>query len=758
MTAPEPIATYRFQLTADFGFDAVAARLDHVARLGASHVYLSPIAEAVAGSSHGYDVVDHTRVRAAFGGEGGFETLLDDLAGRGMAAVIDHVPNHMASTRPDQNPMWWALLRDGPGSDADRWFDVDWDRGDGRAVLPVLGAPLDEVVAGGHVVVAGDAIEVYGERRLPIRPGTGEGTLRDVLDRQHYVLQWWREPLRNVRRFFTIDDLVGVRVEDPAVAAVVDTLPSRYAERPGFGGVRVDHVDGLADPAQYLAGLRRRIGPDALLWVEKIVAPGEWPPTAWPIDGTTGYEFIRACDHLLLAGHAVHVFDRLWRSTSGDARPFHDWEIAARNEVVDGALAPEADRLVDLAVAATGSTRADVAPELRRLTTELPRYRTYLPDDAEARALIAAIASGPVAAALLAGGELTRRWQQLTGPVMAKGAEDRSFYRYLRLASLCEVGGDPGRFGLDVEDFHAENRRRADERPRNLLAGSTHDTKRSEDVRSRSAALSWRAALAPDHVVAWWTAAADQLVAASELDAVTVSLALQTAITAPDVDPERLAAYLVKASREAALRTTWEDPDPVFEERLHDLSIAAVASAAGDPLELDHLAAGLSLTATTLRFTSPGVPDVYQGTEAITHRLVDPDNRVPPDWDALAVAGADERTVADAWADAAVETKTILTRTLLDLRRRWSSAFGAGSTYASIDLGTGAVGYRRGDDVIVVVRRGAASVTGPLEFPTGSWYDVLDPVAPTLSGTIDAASAVGSGDDGTLPIAVFERE
>ena len=758
MPPEPPIATYRFQLTPQFGFDDVVAQLEHVRRLGISHVYLSPIAEAVTGSSHGYDVVDHTRVRAELGGAERFEALLDELAATGLSAIVDHVPNHMAATQPDRNPMWWSLLRDGPGSAADRWFDVDWERGDGRVILPVLGAPLDDAIADGHIRLVEDVVEVYGARRLPLRDDADVGgSIGEVLERQHYRLQFWREPARNVRRFFTIDDLVGVRVEDADVAAVVDTLPARYADRPGFGGVRIDHVDGLADPAGYLAGLRERVGDDALIWVEKIVAPGESLPAAWPVDGTTGYEFIRACDHALLAEESQPVFDRLWHAAAGDERAFHEWETEARLEVIDGALAPEAERLIDLA-APTGASASDIEAELRLLTTGLDRYRTYLPDDPAAAGLIREISDGPVAAALLAGGELTRRWQQLTGPVMAKGAEDRSFYRYLRLASLCEVGGAPGRFGMSVSDFHADNERRAAAWPRSLLAASTHDTKRSDDVRSRSAALTWRAALAPDRVRAWWTAAADQLVAASGVDAVTVGLALQTTLAAPDVTGERLTAYLVKAEREAALRTSWEDPDAGFEDALAQLAEAAVEASGDDPLELDHLAAGLSLTATTLRLSSPGVPDVYQGTEAFTHRLVDPDNRVPPDWDALAAASADERTVADAWAEVAPEVKTILTRTMLDLRRRRSSAFDERSSYDRLDLGTGAIGYRRGDDVVVVVRRGAADVVGELVFPPGAWFDVLDPMAPTLSGSVDAASAVGSGEDGTLPVAVFERE
>jgi (1->4)-alpha-D-glucan 1-alpha-D-glucosylmutase len=764
MQRVEPIATYRLQLTPSFGFDDTLDVLDHIRQLGASHVYLSPISQAVPESSHGYDVVDHTTVRAEFGGAPGFERLLEELAARSMAAVIDHVPNHVASTRPDLNRPWWDLLRDGPGSPADRWFDVDWEAGDGRVVLPILGGSLDEVLDDGHVRIDGDSIVVYGERRLPVRADASmDGrSLADVLAEQHYVLQHWREPLRNVRRFFTIDDLVAVRVEHADVAEVVDTIPARYASTPGFGGVRVDHVDGLADPLGYLTGLRERIGDDALIWVEKIVAAGEWLPAAWPVDGTTGYEFIRVCDHTMLARDALDVVDRRWIEDSGDRRPFHDWESAARREVVEQGLAPDLARLGRLATAIVDAPDADVTDELRRLTTELPRYRTYLPDDEAAHELIGSISAGPVAATLLAPDgagaiELRTRWQQLTGPVMAKGAEDRAFYRYLRLASLCEVGGDPGRFGVTVADFHAENARRQQSWPHAMLAASTHDTKRSDDVRARSAALTWRAASEPDRVADVWGGLVGELVGSTGAHAVPASLAVQTALTAPGLDARRLTEYLVKAEREAALRTSWEDPDADGEGRLAHLADAAIAATTDDLLDLDEIATGVSLAGTALRLTSPGVPDVYQGTEAFTHRLVDPDNRVPPDWAELDSYVTDDRTVAEAWSAGSPAVKTLLVRALLGLRRQHPAAFGAQGTYEPLDVGPGAIAFVRGDAVVVVVRRGAATVAAPMTFPAGTWYDVLDPGAPTLSGTIDTASAVGTGEDGTIPVAVFER-
>ncbi len=243
------LATYRFQLTPSFGFDGVVAQLDRLRALGVSHAYLSPVTEAVPGSTHGYDVVDHTRVRAELGGLDGLTALLDAAAARAMGVVIDHVPNHVSVGRAELNAPWWAMLRDGPGSEAARWFDVDWEATGGRVILPVLGCPLADVVESLEIV---DGELRLGPQRFPLAEGTATLAPAEALARQHYRLQHWQDPERNVRRFFTIDDLVAVRVEESGVVAAVDTVPRLLAGHEGFAGVRVDHIDGLADPLGYL--------------------------------------------------------------------------------------------------------------------------------------------------------------------------------------------------------------------------------------------------------------------------------------------------------------------------------------------------------------------------------------------------------------------------------------------------------------------------------------------------------------------------
>ena len=351
-----PTASIRLQLTPTFGFAAAAARLATIVELGVSHLYLSPIAEAVAGSGHGYDVTDHTAVRAEFGGVDGLEMLLDAAHERSLGVIIDHVPNHVSVERVDLNRPWWETLRDGAESPSANWFDIDWRATGGKVIIPKLGSPLDEMLAAGDITTGvgdlGPELRV-GTLRFPLAPGTEDLDVPDTLERQHYRLVHWRDPARNVRRFFTIDDLVAVRVEDREVAAIVDTIPRRLGDHPAFAGVRVDHVDGLADPGRYLEGLRELIG-DRLLFVEKIVATGEELPEHWPVDGTTGYEQIAATEHVLLDPAAEATLMRTW-CTSTDDRSFADVERIARAEVLADGLAPDFDRLSREIVDADGA-------------------------------------------------------------------------------------------------------------------------------------------------------------------------------------------------------------------------------------------------------------------------------------------------------------------------------------------------------------------------------------------------------------------
>lgn len=784
-TRRAPIASYRIQLTPDFGFAATIGLLDHLVALGVSHLYLSPVAEAGPGSTHGYDVVDHRAVRAELGGERGLTALLDAVHDRGLGVVIDHVPNHVSVARAELNPHWWSMLRDGPASDAARWFDVDWAATGDKVLIPKLGEPLADALAASALDVGrgdlGPELR-YGPLCFPVAPGTEELPLPDLLAAQHYELMWWRDPRRNVRRFFTIDDLVGVRVEDPDVAAVVDTIPIRLGPHPGFAGVRVDHVDGLANPGGYLSSLRQRIGVDRWLLVEKILAADETLEPSWPVDGTTGYEHIRVTEHAFLDPAAEEPLTRLWNDLTGDERPFAAYEDEARREVLAGGLAPDLDRFVDAASAAGGDVRGAAI----ELTVGLCRYRTYLSGDGSSSlpledAARRAVAVRPelrrdieaLAALIRSDVTVARRWQQLTGPAMAKGAEDRAFYRYLRLASLCEVGGSPGTFTVPEAAFHDHQSKVCRDQPTTMLAGTTHDTKRSEEVRARSLALAEIADDWASFCCRWFAAHRDWL-DEDALDAATVLLGLQTVVTAAPIDEDRMREYLVKSAREADVHTSWTDPDRTYERALGRLAGRLVGQAAeGELAAIVHRIRrpgwSNSLAALAIRLTAPGVADLYQGAAAFNYSLVDPDNRVAPDWAERAslVERAREVDGPSAWlGDDAEVSKAVVIGRLLAMRRRHPAAFGRDGGYEPLVVtGTAAdrlIGFVRTSGgepaVVVAVVRRSIGITGwfgtTVSLPAGSWRNVLDDDAPAIAG---GAEVPGESLVGRFPVAVLDR-
>ncbi|MGH9271101.1 MAG: malto-oligosyltrehalose synthase, partial [Ilumatobacteraceae bacterium] len=488
--------------------------------------------------------------------------------------------------RPQLNPNWWALLRDGSGSAADRWFDIDWAAGAGKVLLPVLDEPIEAL----DVTIEGALLRV-GSWTFPMASGTEHLPAGEALERQHYRPMHWRQPARNVLRFFTIDQLVAVRVEHAEVAVAVDTVPRLLLDHDAFDGVRVDHVDGLADPAAYLHGLRELVG-DRWLLVEKILAPGEHLPAHWPVDGTTGYEHARVLEHALLDTAGWADLARTWAGRTADDRPFREWELQARREVLAAGLRPDRDRIAAVAERALGDTDSDTAIDadtvraaVTELSVQLRRYRTYLPDDPDGRtaldaarreaterdddvaSLVARLAEAIAAPAGDDATELRTRWQQLTGPATAKGVEDRVFWRWGPLSSLGEVGGHPEAEPGAVAELHAQHAAVQAGWPTTMLAGTTHDVARSEDVRAIGLAL----AAAPNQ----WRRVIDEWLGTEDfpdLDVPIQWLALQTVATTPELTADRLEAFLVKAAREADLHTAWTAPVAVYEQRLAGLA------------------------------------------------------------------------------------------------------------------------------------------------------------------------------------------
>jgi (1->4)-alpha-D-glucan 1-alpha-D-glucosylmutase len=516
------------------------------------------------------------------------------------------------------------------------------------------------------------------------------------------------------RRFFDIDHLAGVRQEDPEVFEETHRLALQLVGEGLVDGLRVDHPDGLADPAGYLERLRD--GGAEHVWVEKILDPGE-QLRDWPVEGTVGYEF--ACDVCALfvdpAGEAA--LTELWVELCGDARPFGEWAAEAKLEQACGTFAPDVAWLRRLWPGVEGLERALAA---------LPVYRTYIrgrpaPEDLDVldeAGLTDWLAQAPL--------PFLARFQQLTPPIMAKGVEDTAFYRYARLLALCDVGGDPSRFSIGVDAFHAANAARARRFPRHLLGSQTHDTKRSGDVRARIGALAGMAGEWAARVRRWRELCAP-LRAGGAPDAVEEYTIFQTLVGAWPLEPERLCEYMVKAMREGKRNTSWVEQDGDWEGRVlaycRGLYEHAGFRADFVPFAARVAAAGElhALRQTALKLTVPGVPDVYQGDELVALSLVDPDNRRPVDWARRRELLAALR--AGAAPDGPDARKLRLIRELLALRARRPEAF-AGA-YTPLDAGPDVVAFLRGEDVAVSmpIRGGGLE----LDLPPGDWRPVFDP-------------------------------
>jgi (1->4)-alpha-D-glucan 1-alpha-D-glucosylmutase len=551
------------------------------------------------------------------------------------------------------------------------------------------------------------------------------------------------------RRFFDIDELAAVRIEDPEVFAAMSGLALRLVGEGVVDGLRVDHPDGLTNPVEYLRRLRD--GGAEHVWVEKILDPGEDLRADWPVEGTVGYEFANDVAALFVDPAAETPLTELYVSLVGDARPFGEVAAEAKLEQATTTFTPEVERLRRL---------WPEVPALEEALSSLPIYRTYVEPDvarvdaADREALAEAEKHGLPAAVRRVltldddsvPAEFVRRFQQTTPPVMAKGVEDTAFYRYVRLLALNEVGGDPSRFGLPVETFHAGNMKRL---PHNLLVSSTHDTKRSGDVRARLVALTWMAEEWAGAVRSWFEVNAE--LRAEELGAPTPAeelLIYQTLVGAWPIEADRLEAYLEKALREAKVSSNWIEPDLAHEAAVKAFAVGlldhgpfrygfdAVAARVAE------LGARVALAQTLVKLTVPGLPDVYQGDELWAFSLVDPDNRRPVDW-------AARREALAALRDGAPPTgetiKLHLVAAALDLRRRRPEAF-AENNYVPVPAGDDVLAYLRGTDVLVAVgiRDGATGASG-WELPAsaaGRWRDVLSgeefdlPDGATLAGVL----------------------
>jgi (1->4)-alpha-D-glucan 1-alpha-D-glucosylmutase len=860
-SVPTPLSTYRLQLHSGFGFDAASALAPYLRDLGISHAYCSPYLQAAAGSTHGYDVVDPSRVNEELGGEAGHARFCQALGEAGLGQVLDIVPNHMSIDPRGgrRNVWWWDVLENGPASRYAAYFDVDWDPPQTRlrntVLLPILGDHYGRVLEAGEMTLVrdGGGFEIhYHEHRMPVAPRSLDtllaeaarrcgspdlsfiadalarlpiSTLTDresvltrhrdkevlrgqlhrlaaekpevaaavdaqvaavnadpdrldaLLERQNYRPAFWRTAGRELdyRRFFDVHSLVGLRAEDERVFSDTHARVLDWVEKGVLDGLRVDHPDGLYDPKGYFERLRRR-APGAWVVAEKILEPGEPLPADWPIAGTTGYDFLNLVNGVFVDPAGEGPLTALWGEISGESL---DWPEIVREKkhlVLEQLLASDVNRLAEVFLAVCERhrrhrdyTRFDLRLALAEAAACFPVYRTYVRSaereigEADVLYIEEAIARAQARRSDLPGdlfdflrdlltlkipgdveGELAMRFQQLTGPVMAKGLEDTAFYTFLRLTALNEVGGDPGRFGVSPEEFHRACQEIQEHWPESMLATSTHDTKRSEDVRARLDLLSeipaeWGRA------VRRWRSVNEKHWGETPPDRSAEVLLYQTLVGAWPIDAERLWIYMEKAIREAKRKTSWTRPDPGYEAAVRAFLQGILADAAFTA-DLEAFVAPLvdpgrvnSLAQVLLKLTAPGVPDFYQGSELWDLSLVDPDNRRPVDYDLR------RRLLADLQQNPGPEAilermdeglpKLWLTRQGLHLRRRRPELFGRDSTYRPLPVhGPGAehvLAFTRREQVVTIVPRLVLGFNGgweetTVELPAGRFRNVLN--------------------------------
>jgi (1->4)-alpha-D-glucan 1-alpha-D-glucosylmutase len=765
---PELTATYRLQMNAGFPLAAARKRVEYFHRLGVSHLYLSPILAARRGSMHGYDVVDPTRINPELGTEDDLRALAADLHARNMGLVVDIVPNHMGIG--PENSRWDDVLTHGDRSRYARWFDIDWASGKGKVILPILGDDLEKVLERGELTVTvreGETPRVrYFRNSFPLDPATlppelqlatfdpeetgeladlfsgtaGRGRLRELLQMQHYRLVHWREGSRaiNYRRFFEVDDLAAVRVEDPEVFDESHAYTLALVRDGVIDGLRVDHVDGLADPRGYLERLRAAIPPGVPIFVEKILSNAEQLRADWPVEGTTGYEFLNELEDVFVDPQGFARIDALYRRFRHLPKETTFRGIARQSKlaILKGALEADVRRLVGVvapAVRAAGIQLkpADLQSAIVELIASLSIYRTYIDgrariDDADRAAVEHALTDARAHAPTALGQALelvarllldtadgidpavrlrfVPRFEQLSGPAMAKGVEDTALYVYVPLVSRNEVGGAPDRpLERAVAHFHEMNCLRAERWPLTLNATNTHDTKRSADVRARLDALA-ECAVEWERTVRRWRRlnARHRATVSGRLapDTNTEYLIYQTLVAIwPSPRPgrrsddlpdrvwrdqarTRLVRYVLKAAREAKTRTSWVAPSAEYENALNAFVAAILEPSDDAPFLIDvarlvatlaPLSVSNSLSRVALQLTSPGTPDIYQGDEQWSFTLVDPDNRGQVDYDAY--MRALEEIESPASSSEVSRPKLSLVHRLLQLRRERADLF-----------------------------------------------------------------------------------
>jgi len=848
----DPLSTYRIQLNSHFGFDDAANIIPYLEELGIDYLYCSPLLQAAPGSTHGYDVVDHSKVSRELGGDRAYDRMCAALARSKMSQMLDIVPNHMAIDR--ENPWWWDVLENGPSSAYAEFFDVDWEPPERRihntVLMPVLEDQYGILLEAGKlkVVREGDAFEVRnGDKVFPVAPrslrqiltpaaltsgsdalafladgfdalpspastdlasitrrhrdkkllaemlakllsedaaaagaidqaleqlNANPNLLHELFEQQNYRVAYWRMAARDLgyRRFFDINSLVGLRIENERVFYATHRLVMRWVADGRLQGLRIDHPDGLRDPLEYFQRLRAAC-PDAWIVAEKILLGSESLRESWPIEGTTGYDFLNIAGRLFVDPAGAQPLTDFYREFTGESADYAALVRARKQFAMRDTLGSEINTLtammLDLCEADRlhrDYTRHEAHEVIRATMACLPIYRTYVREPSEVAPEDTCQISAAIEAAktyradldarlfdflrdilsLQTGGkmgaELALRFQQISAAVMAKGVEDTAFYSFNRMLALNEVGGDPDCFGVTPAEFMAWCRKMHRHWPRTMLATSTHDTKRSEDVRARLFLLSEEPERWSRAVKEW--AGINERHRGNEMPDRDFEYHLyQSMVGAWPIEKSRLLAYAEKAAREAKVHTSWTDPVPVYEDAVRKF-IEGIYEDYDFIEVLNKFVASLihpgrinSLAQTILKITAPGVPDFYQGTELWNLALVDPDNRRPQDFDLRRRMLADLRNATPEEVMKRFDEgmpKLWVIRQGLALRKRHPEWFGerAGIEPLEVrgDRREHVVAFIRGESVVTIVPRLVAKLGGDwrdteVELPRGEWIN-----------------------------------